>query len=255
MNKFLLFLFSYFLIITSAYADNQNNYYRNYFESCGAKNVELSSLKEDVFIFSFLNIDLKCLEKKFLSHLKKFPVESFASNSPVKFNENIIRSNKKYNENIKYAIIKITSLFSQKCGESCTFADELILKQGNNYWYVRGTNDKGVNAKMISDNVINLQNLMSTHKRNYIFNVKEKKINFLPNGDLQFKKDHILVKSQKSYFNEGGAFWFDSKINYSGEIIELTNDGNYCEKKNSFNNNIQNAMDRQNLKKLCVIVY
>ena len=74
----------------------------------------------------------------------------------------------------------------------------------------------------------------------------------LPNGKIEFKKDHILVKGQKSYFEGGGAFWFDSKRNYSGEIIELISKDNTCEDITMFHESIQKAMKKQRLQKFCV---
>ena len=52
-----------------------------------------------------------------------------------------------------------------------------------------------------------------------------------------------------------GAFWFDNKINFKGEIIELINNGNTCKNLTSFNQKIQQAMTVQNLSELCVNTY
>ena len=77
----------------------------------------------------------------------------------------------------------------------------------------------------------------------------------LPDGGLKFKKDHILVKGQKSYFDGGGAFWFDSKINYAGERIELINSGNTCKDITGFYEGLQKAMKKQGLQDFCVTTY
>lgn len=239
-------------MISSSLSNDENNYYSKYLKNCGGENLEFYSFKDEVNIIHFKKLDLSCLEKEFLNHLKNFPVESWSSSGSVIFDENIIRSRNKNNADIPYELIKITSLFSQKCGENCVFSDEVILSQNNNYWYIRGFNDKGVEARFVSKDAINIQNLMSTHTRNYIFDKNKNKIANLPNGILEFNNDYILVKSQKSYFKEMGAFWFDSKIKYSGEIIELISNGNTCKNGKSFNEKILNAMNKQQLKEFCV---
>ena len=117
---------------------------------------------------------------------------------------------------------------------------------------MRGSNDGGVESKFINKDTILVRNLMSTHSRNYIFDINTKLFTELPDGGLEFKKDHILVKGQKSYFEGGGAFWFDSKINYAGERIELINSGNTCEDKTRFQEWLQKAMKKQGLQEFCV---
>ena len=49
-----------------------------------------------------------------------------------------------------------------------------------------------------------------------------------------------------------GAFWFNSKVDYSGEIIELISDGDTCVEIESFYENIQKAMKSQGLVTFCV---
>jgi hypothetical protein len=121
---------------------------------------------------------------------------------------------------------------------------------------MRGSNDKGVESKFINKDTILIRNLMTTHVRNYIFDINTKLFTSLPDGGLKFKKDHILVKGQKSYFVEvGGAFWFDSKINYAGERIELINSGNTCEDIIRFYESIQKTMKKQGLQEFCVTRY
>jgi hypothetical protein len=117
---------------------------------------------------------------------------------------------------------------------------------------MRGSNDRGVESEFINKDTILVRNLMSTHRRNYFFDINTKLFTELPDGGLEFKKDHILVKGQKSYFEGGGAFWFDSKINYAGERIELINSGNTCENIIRFQEWLQKAMKKQGLQEFCV---
>ena len=61
----------------------------------------------------------------------------------------------------------------------------------------------------------------STHDRNYIYNVKDKKLSPIGDGSIEIKDDAIYRYWAKSYFDGGGAFWYNMKVNYSGEYIEL----------------------------------
>ena len=247
MKKLFLILVLCLVCSGSVYAKEENEYYIDYLKSCSASDVKKFSLKDnEVTVFKSSNLNLDCLEKKFLTHLENFPLD---------FNKTIIRENKKINDVLNYESIKITSLYSQRCGENCVTNDEAILILGNDYLYIRGFGDQGVEAKLMNKDNILIQNLMTTHVRNYLFNQENKKFMSLPNGSLEFYKDHILVSQQKSYFEPMGAFWFNSKINYSGEIIELISNGNTCEPEESFRKNIKSAMKKQGLKEFCVTTY
>ena len=235
--------------------------YASYLDSCSSSNAKYYSLVDKkvpgvadtrrVEIFESTKLDINCLEKKFEHHQKNYPVESWISGS-VPFDEIIIRKQDTMSNGITFDMIVITSLFSQQCGERCKFSNEVILIYKEKYWYIRGSNDRGVESKFINKDTVLIKNLMSTHRRNYFFDINTKRFTSLPNGELEFKKDHILVKGQKSYFEGGGAFWFDSKRNYSGEIIELISKDNTCEDITMFHESIQKAMKKQRLQKFCV---
>ena len=242
--------------------------YASYLDSCSGSNTKYYSLVEkapdyadswnadtrSVEIFESTKLDINCLEKKFEHHQKNYPVESWSGGS-VPFDEIIIRKQDTMSNVITFDMIVITSLFSQQCGERCKFSNEVILIHEGKYWYMRGSNDRGVESKFINKDTILIRNLMTTHRRNYFFDINTKLFTSLPNGGLEFKKDHILVTGQKSYFEGGGAFWFDSKRNYSGEIIELISEGNTCEDITRLHVTIQKAMKKQKLKEFCVTTY
>ncbi len=243
--------------------------YASYLDGCSGSNTKYYSLVDkvpdyvdswnadtrSVEIFESTKLDINCLEKKFEHHLKNYPVESFGSSGSVPFDEIIVRKQDTVSNGITFDMIVITSLFSQQCGERCKFSNEVILIHKGQYWYIRGSNDRGVESKFINKDTILIRNLMSTHRRNYFFDINTKLFTSLPNGGLEFKKDHILVTGQKSYFEGGGAFWFDSKRNYKGEIIELISNGNACEDIKMFHESIQKTMKRQKLKEFCVTTY
>ena len=243
--------------------------YASYLDSCSGSNTKYYSLVEkapdyadswnadtrSVEIFESTKLDINCLEKKFEHHLKNYPVESLGSSGSVPFDEIIVRKQDTVSNGITFDMIVITSLFSQECGERCKFSNEVILIHEGKYWYMRGSNDRGVESKFINKDTILIRNLMTTHRRNYFFDINTKLFTSLPDGGLEFKKDHILVKGQKSYFEGGGAFWFDSKRNYAGEIIELISEGNTCEDITRFYESIQKAMKKQGLQEFCVTRY
>ena len=225
----------------------RNTKYIGYLEGCSKSNVEHYILKNEKMppwheldIFESTNLNLDCLEKKFEQHL----------------DETIIRKQDTVSNGITFEMIEIASLFSERCGERCRPSSEIILIYKGRYWFMRGSNDKGVESKFINKDTILIRNLMTTHVRNYIFDINTKLFTSLPDGGLKFKKDHILVYGQKSYFEEvGGAFWFDSKINYAGERIELINSGNTCEDIIRFYESIQKTMKKQGLQEFCVTRY
>ena len=249
------------MFFSAGYTKEENKYYLDYLKNCSVSNVEHYILKDDyspyrhrLDIFESTNLNLDCLEKKFEHHQKNYPVESWISGS-VPFDEIIIRKQDTMSNGITFDMIVITSLFSQQCGERCKFSNEVILIHKGQYWYIRGHNDRGVESKFINKDTILIRNLMTTHVRNYIFDINTKLFTSLTDGGLKFKKDHILVKGQKSYFEGGGAFWFESKRNYSGEIIELISEGNTCEDITRFQEWLQKAMKKQKLKEFCVTTY
>jgi len=259
MNKFLLIIILVFLFCIEGYA-KENNYYLNYLKNCSSSYVEHYLLKDDyssdrnrLDIFESTNLNLDCLEKKFEHHKKKYPVESWVGGY-IPFDEIIMRKQDTLtlSKGITFDMVEIASLFSQHCGESCKFSNEVILIYEGKYWYIRGSNDLGVESKFINKDIMLVRNLMLTHRQNYIFDINTKLFIKLPNGELEFKKDHILVKGQKSFFEGGGAFWFNSERNYSGEIINLINNGNSCEDLAEFNESIQKVMKTQGLREFCV---
>jgi hypothetical protein len=232
------------MFCSTGYTKEENKYYLDHLKNCSSSNVEHYILKDDysppgrnrLDIFESTNLNLDCLEKKFEQHL----------------DETIIRKQDTVSNGITFEMVEIASLFSEQCGERCRPSSEIILIHKGRYWFMRGSNDKGVESKFINKNTILIKNLMTTHVRNYIFDINTKLFTSLPDGGLEFKKDHILVKGQKSYFEGGGAFWFDSKINYAGERIELINSGNTCEDIIRFYESIQKTMKKQKLKEFCV---
>ena len=247
MKKLLGIMVLSLLYCSVGYTKEENKYYLDHLKNCSSSNVEHYILKDDysppnrnrLDIFESTKLNLDCLEKKFEQHL----------------DETIIRKQETVSNGITFEMVEIASLFSEKCGETCRPSSEVILIYKEQYWLVRGSNDKGVESKFINKDTILIKNLMSTHVRNYVFDINTKLFTSLPDGGLEFKKDHILVNGQKSYFEGGGAFWFDSKRNYTGKIIDLISNGNTCENITMFHESIKKAMKKQKLKEFCVTTY
>ena len=247
MKKLLGIVVLGLLFCSVGYTKEENKYYLDHLKNCSSSNVEHHILKDDysppgrnrLDIFESTKLNLDCLEKKFEQHL----------------DQTIIRKQETVSNGITFEMVEIASLFSEKCGETCRPSSEVILIYKERYWFMRGSNDKGVESKFINKDTILIKNLMSTHVRNYAFDTNTKIFTSFPNGKLEFKKDHILVNGQKSYFEGGGAFWFESKRNYSGEIIELISEGNTCEDIMMFHESIQKAMKKQGLQEFCVTTY
>ena len=167
--------------------------YSSYLDSCSGSNTKYYSLEiitpeyaeswnadiSEVEVFEATNLNINCLETKFEHHQKNYPVISFASDNPMP-PQKILKNKETLNLNagdMPFDKIEISSLFSQKCGESCSYSKETILINKNKYWFIKGSNDKGIEAEFSEKDKISIVNLMSTHKRKYIFDINEKTIN------------------------------------------------------------------------------
>ena len=166
--------------------------YASYLDGCSGSNTKYYSLVEKtpdyadswnadtrrVEIFESTKLDINCLEKKFEHHQKNYPVISFLWDNPMP-PEKIIRNKETLKLNtsdMSFDKIEISSLFSQKCGENCTYSKETILINENRYWFIKGSNDKGIEATFNERDKILIINLMTTHKRKYIFDTNKKTI-------------------------------------------------------------------------------
>ena len=109
-----------------------------------------------------------------------------------------------------------------------------------------------VKAEVYDDHWILVSKEMSTHKRNYMFDIHGENFVMLPNGDITMSPNHISFKGSKSYFQGGGAFWYDGRVNYKGDLIELISSRKNCHDKSRFGVTIRSLMDKQNIKSLCV---
>ena len=102
---------------------------------------------------------------------------------------------------------------------------QIIIISGNE-------SDSGVQRVFeYKNNQLVVQTGYSNHSRNYILNLEHMKISYLTDGDVVATGlDRFKAHGKKSYFNGGGAFWFDAIVNERGDILEISTDktGNEC---------------------------
>ena len=166
--------------------------YASYLDSCSGSNTKYYSLVEKapdyadswnadtrrVEIFESTKLDINCLEKKFEHHQKNYPVASFLFDHLMP-PEKIIRNKETLKLNgtdMSFDKIEISSIFSQRCSEGCSYSKETILINQDRYWFIKGSNNRGIEAKFNEKDKILIINLMTTHKRKYIFDTNEKTI-------------------------------------------------------------------------------
>ena len=183
MKIILLTLLLSFLYLTPSISNDdvaaQSAIYAEYLGACSkykrSYDFTPSSITE-VEVFVGENLDINCLSKKFEKHHKTFPVESYLSDkllSPQKIiqNKETLKSNSK---NISYDRYEMSSIVDQKCGENCVYTSEALIIYKGKYWYIKGSNDRGLKAEMIADKDLLITNFMTTHRRKY--NYKSGKI-------------------------------------------------------------------------------
>ena len=217
------------------------------------KNLVLFLLTFYVGSFCFADNKYQLLEKKFpKANLKISMVISCIEGSvkilPVEkeFKSFFIIS-KDLNEKCFQEISKIY------CDENCNTKNQSVVKVDNHFFIMWYEYTYNIDATIINKNIIHYEMQMDTHRRNFIVNIENSELISFPNGNLEFHKDSIIVKEQKSYFKETGPFWYNSKRDYSGNIIEFLDikDGT-CLSLDNFNDNLRNKLVEKGKKELCV---
>jgi len=98
----------------------------------------------------------------------------------------------------------------------------------------------------------------STHRRNYILDLDNGSMSYIGDGDIEIKQDGTIInRFKKSYFNQGGAFWYDLKRDLKGIPIEVIdrNDATNCyegEELEQFDDSIITLLEKQKKKTFCV---
>ncbi|MDC0423843.1 PDZ domain-containing protein [Candidatus Pelagibacter sp.] len=175
----------------------------------------------EVEVFTGENLDVDCLVKKFEEHQKTYPVKSFLSDKFLKPQKIILNkeTSKSLSNNITYEKYEMSSFVDQKCSENCVYTTEALIIHKNKYWYIKGTNDRGLKAEMNSNDDLLITNLMSTHKRKYNYY----DTNIVRVGDNVITS---FAKDQNVYLNACGAdpqFYYDKPLNIKNIVTEVPN--------------------------------
>ena len=97
-----------------------------------------------------------------------------------------------------------------------------------------------------------------SHQRNYICDIKNKIINNIGDGGLEIKNGGIYRYWAKSYHPDWGAFWYNIKVSFSGEYLELINmkeEDKKCypvEKFDHMSSKFRKLLKEQKLDKFCI---
>lgn len=132
--------------------------------------------------------------------------------------------------------------------------NEEVIEIDKQYFYLVYGSDLGVEAVMPDANRILFKVSMATHVRNILFNIAHEVLIELPDGELEFSENEILVFGQKSFLSEEGAFWFDSALNQYGERISLIDVvGGECIPRKKFSEDFVKILTRDGKETLCVM--
>lgn len=232
------------------------------FISCSKGNVAITPLNDTFEEFAVIasKLDEKCfgeVNKRIAIYLSEQVEnrEKEKSLQPSLFDFNLLFEWKDSEQTkFSYEISNVLSPFQLSCGEECRYATEQLIKVGKDYYFLSYGSDHGINAKMITNEVVLFEVNMSTHKRIVVFNRVSREIGQFPNGDLEFFDKSVIVRGQKSYFkNVGGAFWYNTRRNFKGEILEFLDvDSGTCIPRGEFYKELENKLIVANKTQLCV---
>jgi len=183
-----------------------------YFHSSGITEIE---------VFKGKNLDIDCLVKKFEEHQRTYPVKSFLSDKSLKPQKIILNkeTSKSFVNNLSYEKYEMSSIVDQKCSENCVYTTEALIVHKNQYWYIKGSNDRGLKAEMYRNDDLLITNMMSTHKRKY---------NYYANN-IERVSDNLMTsfaKDQNVYLNACGANplkYYDKPLNIQNIVTEVPN--------------------------------
>ncbi len=120
-----------------------------------------------------------------------------------------------------------------------TYPNALIEVGSKVFIVTAPKSDWGVSGiKQIREDVFLVETRYSTHRRNYLVFGDQKIVRYLTNGSVEVVDEEELIfkgKWYKSYYNTGGAFWFDALIDRFGHFLDIVTpeknengEPNYC---------------------------
>ena len=199
--------------------------YEDYFSTCSNSSVSFYKFNEaditEVEVFKGENLDVDCLVKKFEEHHKTYPVKSYNNDKPLKPQKIILNkeTSKSLTKNLSYEKYEMSSFVDQKCGESCVYTSEALIIYKDKYWYVKGSNSKGLKAEMHSIDQLLITNMMTTHKRKYTFDT-----NYIGRFDENVMSS--FAKNDNVYLNACGADpqeYYYKPLNIQNIVTEVPN--------------------------------
>lgn len=153
-----------------------------------------------------------------------------------------------------YEKTTIKSPVNLTCVEQCNYNQESLVKFDNNYYYLSFENDFGIEAELIGSNLLLFKAFWASRTSNIIFDTALNQLIVLPSGEIEFLDKTFVAKETKSYFKEGGAFWYNSVRDYNGKIIEfLDMESDDCFTKDAFFENFVEELSATGRDKLCVL--
>ena len=229
------------------------------FTACSKDAVKIPLNEEsNEFVIVSTELSYECLgdiSRQISKHLGDETRTRWKNQAPPKYQFNLKAQWKTSRWNTQYQIVSIPSPFNLGCGERCRYLNEDLVRIKNKYYFLIYDSDSGINASVINKDLILFKAFMTTHQRNLILNRTLGKLSYFPDGDLEFLMSAVIVRFQKSYFPGGGAFWYDSKIDYSGNVIKYLDhvDGK-CFDSNKFHKNLKKKLTAMGKTQLCVWV-
>jgi hypothetical protein len=235
----------------------------NRFLNCTNNKVELipyyySKYKNYIFVFKDLNLDCLSTINEIMSKKNKGGYEK------VKFDKsfqiNLVSS---IEDDIFYEIISLKNplpFYGPVFNHS--YGNENIIKVGNNFYYMHdsngGWNNKGIIQKK---NLIKFSIDTSTYTGNFFLNIEKSFFGYLPDGNVTLYNSYYKVYGQKTYFIGGGAFWYNAKRSYKGDLLQLIPEETHnllytkrCIPINRFYKEIKNYLLKMNVKEYCPFI-
>ena len=225
------------LLSPIAYADVSAETLKEKLETCSSSEVNVIDI-----LYMGENLDKDCLTNEF--------------NKIFKSQKKIDWLGEEYQVEIKdyesnQEIKTITSISGEKCGEKCIPTNDWIYEVGNKFWYLAPYTDGAVDILMHDSEeplIIKYALYTTTAVRNNLIHIPNQKSYSLGSGDVEIididlERVDWVNAFRKSYFIDGGAFWYDSisTLNFKDEIKEWewvntpqVYKGNICTSKENF---------------------
>lgn len=222
--------------------------YEEILKLCGATTLRFHK-DFGILIIIARKIDLSCFHKRLSVH-----VSARTALAGKIVGSQIVRGAW---DNSKVKLITYLSLFAERGGEVRVPSHENIIVDKNIFYFVLG-NWSGVSTKLVKNNIFHVIIDGSHYDQNYLFNNKDNSLQNLGSGKVEFERDKIIKTSVKGYLDKnGGAFWFNVKIDYRGKYLELfdVNKFTACYPFKRFSHmseQFRTSFKRQKIRKLCV---